>query len=190
VLRDGRMVSFCCNDCMGEFDKAPARYHKQLDEAVVAAQAASYPLTTCPMSDEPIEKPKYAVVGTRLIAVCCNSCKQDVAADPRAALAKVDAAIIEVQARDYPLETCVVDDRPLGEGRVRSLHGLTLVQFCSAPCAAHFRAEPPGFLARLEDARAQGKGRADGTGKPGRSGAPGTPKERPDSGRPDKGRPE
>ncbi|MHC5209417.1 MAG: hypothetical protein ACYTG2_01705 [Planctomycetota bacterium] len=185
VLRDGRLVSFCCNNCITEFDKTPAKYHKQLDEAVVAAQAPTYPLTTCPISDEPLEKPKYAVVGTRLIAVCCNSCKKDVAADPKTALAKVDAALMDVQARTYPLDACVVDGKPLGDKPVRNLHGLTLVQFCSAECVAHFRAEPPGFLEKLETARAAGhdKGRKAGKGEHGDKGDKG------DKGRPEKGRP-
>jgi YHS domain-containing protein len=169
VLREGHMVSFCCNDCVKEFDKTPAKYIKQLDEAVVAAQLPTYPLKTCPISGEPLEKPKYAVVGTRLIAVCCNSCKKDVAADGRAALAKVDAAIIEIEARSYPLETCVVDGKPLGDKPVRNLHGLTLVEFCSAECAAHFRAEPSGFLKQLEAARAEHGPGHDEAPKPGKT---------------------
>jgi YHS domain-containing protein len=165
VLRAGRLVSFCCNDCVKEFDKTPDKFHKQLDDAVIAAQAPGYPLDTCPMSGEPLKDARHVVVGTRLIEVCCNMCKKDVAADPAAALAAIDGRIMDKQAADYPLDACVVDGKPLGDKPVRNLHGLTLVEFCSAECAARFRAEPPGFLKKLEDARAERKARPDKGGK-------------------------
>jgi YHS domain-containing protein len=175
LIREGHLVQLCCKGCVKELDKTPQKYLKAVEDAVVEAQAASYPLETCVVSGEALEgKPTYVVEGTRLVALCCNGCKKEFAKDPAKALAKVDEALIERQTADYPVDTCLVDDKPLGDKPVRQLYGLALTQFCSQQCAARFKAEPPGFMKKLEVARGGGKGRAEkpasGRGEPDRKG--------------------
>ena len=182
VVHNGRLVMVCDATCAAGFAKDAPKALRALDEAVIAAQAPSYPFTTCVVTGDELKgKPKHVVVGTRLIEVCCGDCKRDVQKDATAALAKIDAALIEAQARTYPSTRCAVDDKPLGEKPVRHLHGVTLVQACSAGCVERFRAAPAGFLRGLEGQRKAAGERAKteparaepGRSEPGRGGEAG-----------------
>ncbi|HZM00022.1 MAG TPA: hypothetical protein VFD43_07195, partial [Planctomycetota bacterium] len=182
IVRQGRLARVCNEECVKAFDAQAAKWFKVLDDQIIAAQTASYPLTQCPVSGEELgKKPKYAVVGTRLIEVCCGDCKQELLAKPdaaAAALAKVDAALITAQGRDYPLETCVVDDKPLGAPGLQTLYGVTLVRFCCEGCQAAFDAGPREFVAKVQAAR---KAKAGPAGKHGG--------EKPGADKPDDGKP-
>ncbi len=67
-----------------------------LDKAVIAAQGAHYPLTTCPVSGEDyggdMGKPKDVVIAGRLIRLCCGECKPEVEKDPAKYIAAFDEA--------------------------------------------------------------------------------------------------
>jgi hypothetical protein len=157
----GRYMKLCCPSCKDEIAKAPAKYAAKLDAAVVAAQKPAYPLTTCPISGEPLgSKPVEVVSGTRLVQLCCNDCKAEFAKDPAPALAKVDAALIAAQSASYPLATCVVSGEKL-EDPVEVLYGVQLVKFCCKQCVGEFRGNPEKFLAQI---RAGDKGSAPAGG--------------------------
>lgn len=181
LVRQGRLIRVCNEACVKPFDVQSAKWFKVLDDQIIAAQTASYPLTQCPLSHEPLgKKPKYAVVGTRLIEVCCGDCRQEVLGDPAksaAILKQVDEALVAAQSQDYPLETCVVDGKPLGESKVQRLHGVTLVRFCSADCEAKFAESPREHVAKVAAARKSrpagsspgaDKAKGEAEGKPGR----------------------
>ena len=165
LVYEGRLVRFCCKPCSKDFLKAPAETLKKLDDAIVAAQKADYPLTTCPVTGEELDDARqYAVAGTKLVETCCRKCAKDVAAHPDKYLPAVDAAYIEKQSKGYPLATCAQDDKPLGDKAVKLLHGTTLVQLCSDDCAAAFRKDAKPALAKLAAAR-------QGTAEPPKEGA-------------------
>lgn len=179
IVFQGRLVRLCNAECVKAFGAQAAKWFKVLDDQIIAAQAATYPLTHCPVTDEELDKkPKYVVIGTRLVETCCGDCKKELLGDgvkAAAALAKVDAALIAAQGQSYPLAACVVDDQPLGDAPVQTLHGVTLVRFCSEACEAKFKAGPKEFLAKLEAARRSGATAApksdepeSGEAKPGR----------------------
>jgi YHS domain-containing protein len=156
VVHEGRLVRLCCKSCLKEFAKDPAPILKQIDEAVVQAQRTSYPLTTCPVSGEPLGgmgEPIDLVHGTRLVRLCCKGCLKGFQKDPNAAMAKVDAALIAQQRESYPLETCLVSGEALeGEG-FDHLYGVRLTRFCCEKCVAAFEKEPAKFLAKLDSAK-------------------------------------
>jgi hypothetical protein len=128
------------------------------DAATIAAQKPLYPLTTCPVSGEKLDdKRVMAVVGSKLVELCCGDCKKDLLADPAKFTAKVDQAYMDRQAKDYPLTTCPVSGEPLGDKPTKLLYGTTLVEFCCKDCIKDFNADPKPSLAKLEAAR---------TGKP------------------------
>ena len=155
ILHEGQLVTFCCSKCADTFKKTPADYIKKIDDAVIAAQTADYPLTTCPMSGEDLdETAKSVVVGSKLVKVCCNDCKKDLLADPTQALVKLDAAYIAKQEKNYPLTMCAVSDEPLGDRPVKVLYGTTLIEFCCKDCVKDFNKEPKAALAKLTAARA------------------------------------
>ena len=156
IVRKGRLVRVGAG-CVKAFDAQEAKWFKVLDDLIQAEQVASYPLTHCPVTNEELgNKPKYTIVGTRLIEVCCNDCKKELAQNPAtaaAAIAKIDEALVAAQAKSYPLTTCVVDDKPLADSKVQKLYGVTLVRFCSDACQAKFLEAPRDYLPKLEAAR-------------------------------------
>jgi len=154
IIYEGRLVSFCCSHCQADFMKAPADGLKKLDDAIIKAQSADYPLDTCPNSGEKLDaKAVSFVVGTKLMKTCCNDCKKEVLADPSKALAKLDAAYIAKQEKDYPLTTCPMSGEKLGAKPVKMLYGTQLVEFCCKDCAKDFSKDPKAGLAKLAAAR-------------------------------------
>jgi hypothetical protein len=157
IVRQGRLARVCNAECAKAFDAQAARWFKVLDDQVIAAQAPTYPLTHCPVTDDVLnKKPKFVVIGTRLVKVCCGDCRKELLGDPEAAaaaFAKVDAGLLAAQSISYPLKTCVVDDKPLGDAPVQMLYGVTLVRFCSDACEAQFKADPHAFRTKIEALR-------------------------------------
>jgi hypothetical protein len=155
VVHDGRLVRLCCKGCVKDLKKAPAGYLAKIDAAVVAAQKPSYPLATCPLTGALLGDGAIDVVhGTRLVRLGGEASRVKFAADPQAALAKVDAALIAAQLPGYPLSTCVVTGEALGDAPVHHVHGTQLVQFCCKECVPKFQAAPEQYLKALKDAPA------------------------------------
>lgn len=161
MVHEGRLVRLCCKSCVKAFKKDPAVVLKTIDEAVVKAQLASYPLKTCPISGEELGgmgEPIDYVHGTRLVRFCCKNCLKEFQKEPAKAMAKVDAALILEQTKTYPLATCLVSGEPLeGEG-FDHLYGTRLVRLCCEKCAGAFDKEPAKYLAMLDKAPAKGVG--------------------------------
>lgn len=159
MVHEGRMYLTCSEACKAKIVADPAKYAAMVEKAVIEQQLPSYPLDMCVVSSEGLEdmgKPVDLVHGTRLVRLCCKSCKKAFAKDPAVFLAKIDEKLIAAQTKDYPLETCVVSNEGLdsmGEP-VDKLYGVTLVRFCCKGCVKTFEKKPDGFLARIRAARA------------------------------------
>ena len=155
LVHEGRLVRLCCKSCIKEFKKDPAVALKAIDEAVIKAQASTYPMKTCPVSGEELSgmgTPFDMVHGTRLVRLCCKDCIKGFQKDPAKAMAQVDAALIAEQKKTYPLTTCLVSGKPIeGEG-FDHLYGTRLARFCCPKCAASFDKEPAKYLAQLDQA--------------------------------------
>ena len=90
----------------------------------------------------------------RLVRLCCKGCVRKVKADPAAAIAKVDRALIESQRKTYPLKTCVISDEALEEGEIVDyLYGTHLVRFCCKGCKKDFLKDPAKYLAKIDAAK-------------------------------------
>lgn len=155
VVHEGRLVRLCCKSCVKEFKADPSATLKKIDEAVIAAQKASYPLTTCAVSGEELGgmgEPIEYVHGTRLVRLCCKGCIKGLQKEPAKAMAQIDAALIAAQKKTYPLTTCLVSNEPIeGEG-FDQLYGTRLTRFCCEKCAVAFAKEPSKYLAALDKA--------------------------------------
>ncbi len=80
-----RLVRFCCPGCSGDFNDNAAAYLKVLDEAVISAQKADYPLQSCPVSGGQLGAmgdPIDVVIANRLVRLCCKDCVKKLRADP------------------------------------------------------------------------------------------------------------
>jgi len=78
-----------------DFKKDTAKYLATLDKAVADKQGKDYPLKTCAVSNEDLGsmgEAKDAIVGGRLVRLCCNSCKKEVRKDPAKFIAMIDDA--------------------------------------------------------------------------------------------------
>lgn len=152
---EGRLVRLCCDSCVKTFEKDPKSVIAQIDQAVVAAQKPSYPLQKCVVSDEALGSmgdPIEYVNGTRLVRFCCKSCVKSFQKDPDSFMAKVDAALITQQMPSYPLDKCMLSDKPLGDDSENVLYGTRLVRFCCSKCAGKFAQEPTKYLVQLDAA--------------------------------------
>jgi hypothetical protein len=150
MVVEGKLMRICCKSCARAIEKDKAGMVKKVDDAVVAAQKASYPLDTCALSGEKLgDKAKDAVVGTRLVRVCCGRCAEKVQADPKAAMDKINAAYIEAQKKTYKAK-CPVSGEAIGEGAKDVLYGTTLVRLCCKSCEKGFNADPEAMVKKVQ----------------------------------------
>ncbi len=156
---NGRLVRLCCKGCVKKVKADPAAVIAKLDAAVIRTQKPIYPLDTCVISGEKLGEgdmgePIDYVVNGRLVRLCCKGCVRKVKADPAAAIAKVDRALIESQRKTYPLKTCVISDEALEEGEIVDyLYGTHLVRFCCKGCKKDFLKDPAKYLAKIDAAK-------------------------------------
>ena len=106
LIYKNRLVRFCCNDCVKDFQKDPAKYIAKLDAAVIAKQGPSYPITTCMVSGDKLGgdmgKPVDQVVGNRLVRFCCADCPKDFSKNPLKYLKMIDEAAQKKSADTKP----------------------------------------------------------------------------------------
>jgi YHS domain-containing protein len=83
---DGREVKFCCNGCVAKFEKDKATYMQKIDDAIIAQQKPTYPLTTCVVSGEKLDGGQMQAVdylyNNQLVRFCCNGCISKFEKDP------------------------------------------------------------------------------------------------------------
>ena len=81
----GREIIFCCPACIKEFNEAPDKYIKELDDAIIGKEKPGYPLDKCVVSGEKLGSmgdPVDMVVKNHLVRLCCASCRKTLAKDP------------------------------------------------------------------------------------------------------------
>ncbi len=83
VIWQNRLVRLCCSKCLRRFNAEPDKYLAALDAMIIAQGSKNYPMTTCPVSGEPLgDKPVDVVAANRLVKVCCKGCVRGVEKDP------------------------------------------------------------------------------------------------------------
>jgi hypothetical protein len=155
---NGRLVRLCCADCVAPVTKDPSAAIRKVDEAVVAAQKATYPMKTCPVTGEALGSGAVNhVYGTRLVILANADAVAQFDKDPKSAMAKVDKALIDAQLATYPLKTCVVSDEALtGDASMVPfdyLYGTTLVRLCCKSCVRTFEKDPAANLKKIAAAK-------------------------------------
>ncbi len=158
----GREVRFCCKMCVKDFEKDQAAYLQKLDHAIIEAQLPAYPLETCVVSGEVLGGDMGDVVnsveGNRLVQLCCNSCKKDLAADPAKFLQTLDAAVVAAQLKDYPADVCPISGQKLGSmgDPYNYVFAGRLVRFCCAGCIGQFNENPQAAMASVHGGKSPG----------------------------------
>lgn len=156
----GQLVRTCCTKCKAEIEKDPTAALKKIDDAVVAAQKAGYPMTTCVVSDAKLDdKSVDYVYASRLVRLANREAVANFEKDPKSAMAKLDAAYIKSLSATYTLKKCPVSGEELGGmgSPVDKLYGTTLVRFCCNSCVKTFEKEPEKYLKEMAAARKPAK---------------------------------
>ena len=153
----GRLFKTCCTNCQAKVEADVATYAAKLDEALVTAQLASYPLETCTITGKALteDSPYVVVDGTRLLRACCGNCVKAITEDPASHLEKLNAALIAQQAADYPLSDCVISGQGVSSkgDPVDVLYGNTLVRLCCNGCVSGYEKDPAKYAAMVRKAR-------------------------------------
>jgi hypothetical protein len=116
-----------------------------------------YTLGTCAVSGKDAwakGDPLVIIHEGREVKTCCKNCKSKFEADPAKFLPGIDAKIIAQQDKHYPLTTCVVGGGALdskGEPVVLVVNN-RLVKLCCNGCKKKVKANPAGFIAKLDEA--------------------------------------
>ncbi|MHC4414982.1 MAG: hypothetical protein ACYS0G_06845 [Planctomycetota bacterium] len=157
MMHEGREVRLCCKGCIRGFEKGAADYLEKIDRAIIAQQLPYYPMTTCPVSKEPLGamgEPVNYVHNNRLVRFCCKGCLRGFRKDPAPVLAVLDEAVIAQQKEGYPLSTCMISGQKLGSmgEPIDYVFANRLVRFCCAGCAGAFNKGPAAHLAKLDEA--------------------------------------
>ena len=158
---EGHTFKTCCKKCQAKIEKDPKPYIAKLEEAVTKAQADTYALTTCPISGKTLnDKAVSVVVDTTLVKLCCNNCKDKLAAAPAKAVQMVQAAAYAKQAANYTAKTCPVSGHDLDDKAVSVMHGTTLIKLCCEDCMDKLKATPNEFAAKVAPKAAAKKAEA------------------------------
>ena len=94
LVHKNRLVRFCCEGCVEEFQKKPDPYMAELDQAVIDKQKESYPIDTCVVSGQGLDSMGGAVEfvhANRLVRFCCEGCAHVFRKDPVKYMAKISA---------------------------------------------------------------------------------------------------
>jgi hypothetical protein len=96
VVIGSRLVKLCCEKCLHSLRIDPSPAFAALDKAHIAAQKATYPLKTCPISGNPLGKqPHKLMFGNQLVELCCSDCVSKFEAAPHKTLHEIAAALPE-----------------------------------------------------------------------------------------------
>lgn len=155
----GRSVLFCSEDCRERFERDPEAHLEDLDARIRADQEPLYPVETCVVSGQPLGgmgEPFSFLHGNRLVKLCCKGCLGAFEDDPGAHVAVLDAAVVENQAAEYPLDTCAVTGMRLGGMGDADDYVVAgrLVRLCCAGCRPAVADAPVVVLRAVAEARA------------------------------------
>ena len=146
----------------GKMEKDPAKYVGKMDELIIADQLARYPKSMgCPVMDTkalpdptgPEAKECTLIVyKNRLVRFCCTKCTKSFYKDPDKYIAKLDAAAIAEQKKNYPMTTCVVTGGGFKESSPWFVVGDRAVRVCCGGCKGKAMKNPRGAMAKLDAA--------------------------------------
>lgn len=160
IVHEGREIKVCCANCETAFKADTAAGIKKVDDAIIAAQKADYPLTTCVISGKELGsmgEPIDIVVDNTLVRLCCKGCVKPATTNAAKTIEKINAAIIEKQGQDYPLTDCPVSKHALGEmgDVINVVHKGTLIKLCCEGCVKGVAKDGDAIVAKIKEARAK-----------------------------------
>lgn len=188
ATHDGKLVKLCCKTCADTFAKNPNDFLARLDTAKstsfgtlpvatttwhetetaawIDLQRAHYPLSTCVVSGKPlyqVETPFEVLLDGTLVRLCCKDCESKARENAEATVATVQSAAFAQQKQNYPLGTCAVSGKTLGDDAVSTMIGTVLVRTCCTKCPNEIATNPVAGLTKLTTAHTAAKAKANGS---------------------------
>jgi hypothetical protein len=155
----GRVLRTCCAKCQKKVEDAPEEFVARIDAALIAAQQATYPLETCPVSGKKIGsmgKGHDMVVAGTLVRLCCEQCVDKANKLGEQVVRKIQDAAYQKQLAAYPTDKCVVSGHELDtEDPTDVMYGTTLVRLCCEDCVGDLQRDPAKFLTKLAPNKAK-----------------------------------
>lgn len=158
---NGREIKFCCAGCAGQFRSNPSEYLSKINAEMVKQQLAWYPPVHCPvMTDEAMpaaDSPEAAEVKNviwqnRLVRLCCSKCVRRFNAEPAKYLKTLDEMIIAQGSKNYPMTTCPISGKPLGEKPIDVVAANRLVKVCCPGCVGAVEKDPMKYATMVAEA--------------------------------------
>ncbi len=112
-----------------------------------------YPLAHCAIVPDVLldETAEMVDLEGRELRVCCSDCVDRVLANSFGATSEVDVRLVQQQLPIYPLDTCIVDDKPLfGLGTNNYIFRNRLFRLCSSKCQVKLEQEPAKYFGKLD----------------------------------------
>jgi YHS domain-containing protein len=172
IEHEGRELRFASDENVASFRAEASKYLVAVDEKLIAQQLPFYPLKACVVSGEKLGdmgKPVDLIYRNRLVRFCCASCKPEFEKDVARYVAKLDAAVVEVQGKKYPGQRCVVSGEEFGgDMGDPSDHviGNRMVRLCCSGCVKKLRKDPLKYLSMLETHKSSDDKPDDSESKP------------------------
>jgi hypothetical protein len=170
LVIDGQLYRVCSPKCASKVEIDTVTYYQRLRKTIIGDQKPSWPLETCPVSGDAFGgdhgAPIDHVVGTRYVKLCCKGCVKAVHEDEAKFLAELDAKLIPLLRKTYPIDTCGVSGEKLGSmgDPVEFMYGHRLVRICCKGCMKSFKEDPAAFMEKVyprkKGAQSGGKGAA------------------------------
>jgi len=118
-----------------------------------------YPLETCPVSGEKLDKDAVTVVlegmkdtklnGTQ-VKFCCPKCVEGFKADPAKYTGKMNEAIVKA-AGEYPIKACIVmTDEVIDSDAKIVVHHNRVYRLCCKKCVTRFERDPSKYVQEFE----------------------------------------
>lgn len=152
---DGRLVRFGSDANAAQFERdLPASFAK-LDATLIADQRPHYPLTTCLVTNKPLDSSAVEfILFNRLFRVGDRDAEARVRANPDEWFEKLDEAVLAKQAPGYVIHKCPVQGTNLA-GKSPSLHrdvvvANRLIRTCCTDCAAIIRDTPSHYVPLID----------------------------------------
>lgn len=126
-------------------------------DAATERKGDVYPLNVCAVSGEELGSMGDAIVHIgddgKEVRFCCKGCVKKYTANPASFNEKVDAQILELQAKNNPMVgECIKTGKALdGEG-VSFVAGNRAMKTCCAKCKAAVEADPAAYIAKVDAA--------------------------------------
>lgn len=151
---EGQEIRVCCSDCKSKFSEESYLRVDEINVALKKEQLPFYPLDKCIVTGKELGSDAVDFVfRNRLFRLSSSTAVEELKKAPAKYFAALDAAVVEKQKDSYPLKTCVVSDKPLGDDAIDHVVANQLVRLAGFDQLTAFNENPGKYLAKIREAK-------------------------------------